>query len=189
MGRQLCVQNFIMCCTLRSKWKDLADTLIAGHANASIRCTRPEQHPIGATLPTSPKAYLHLATEDLNQSHPAAKLGVRLLGTIQSKSKDGDKVASTSSQMEIKCVTYVAGQFIFLSDDVACKLVTFTETKNTFSAEAEMYQKKSNKGAGNLIHWQTAGHAHACLAAKVLEATKSPMYFRRNDDNTVALLL
>jgi len=133
---------------------------------------------------------LDLATEDLNQSHPAEKLGVRLLGTIQIEPAGHDSRASTSSQLEIKCVTYVAGQFVFLSDDVACKLVHFTQSGSTFVAHVHLYQRKTNdRSAKKLTNWQTKGHSHTCLAAKELEATKSPMYFRENDDATVAMLL
>ena len=133
---------------------------------------------------------LDLATEDLNQSHPAEKLGVRLLGTIQSEPAGSDRLASTSSQLEIKCVTYVAGQFVFLSGDVACKLVNFTQTASTFAARVYMYQRKTNnKCSSKLTIWQTKGQSHTCLAANVLEATKSAMYFRENDDATIAMLL
>lgn len=133
---------------------------------------------------------LDLATEDLNQSHPAEKLGMRLLGTTLSAPAESDSLASTASQLEIKCVTYVAGQFVYLSDDAVCKIVNFRQAAATFAATVYMYQRKTNDTCpSHLTRWLTKGESQTCLAAKMLQATKSPMFFRENDDDTVALLL
>ena len=59
----------------------------------------------------------------------------------------------------------------FLSDDVACKLVNFTQTTSTFVSNLGMYHRKTNKYASKSKPY-------------LLEA----MYFGENDDATVAML-
>ena len=53
---------------------------------------------------------------------------------------------------------------VFLSDDVACKLVNFTQTSSTFVAKVGMYHRKTNKCASKLANWQTKGQSHIILA-------------------------
>ena len=52
----------------------------------------------------------------------------------------------------------------FPSDDVACKLVNFTQTASTFVAKVGMYHRKTNKCASKLANWQTKGQSHIILA-------------------------
>ena len=62
----------------------------------------------------------------------------------------------------------------FPSDDVACKLVNFTQTASTFVAKVGMYHRKTNKCARKLTNWQTKGQSHTCSKPCTLEKTTTP---------------
>jgi hypothetical protein len=63
---------------------------------------------------------------------------------------------------------------VFLSDDVACKLVNFTQTASTFVAKVGMYHRKTNKCASKLTKWQTKGQSHTCSKPCTLGKTTTP---------------
>lgn len=133
---------------------------------------------------------LELATGDLNCSLPMEKLGQRLLGKVKEQKSSSHDVHVMSTESEIECVTYVAGQFILLSDTQAFHLQYFTRSASVFLAHGATYARIKRPGQnGCFAVWEKLPKKDQFLPAEALQATNSPMYSRNNEDATVALLL
>ena len=95
-----------------------------------------------------------------------------------------------SKELEIGCVTYVADQFILLSDTKAFHLQYFTQSASVFLAHGATYERmKPPVHKECFAVWKKQPEKEQILPAEALQATNSPMYSRTNDDATVALLL
>ena len=133
---------------------------------------------------------LQLATEDLNCSQPKEKLDKRLLHTSKEHTSNSQDVYAISKQLEMKCVTYVANQFIMLSRDKAFCVQYFTQKASVFRACGALYERmKRPERHETFAVWKKSQSNDLFLPVEALEDTSSPMYIRTNDDATVALLL
>ena len=133
---------------------------------------------------------LELATGDLNCSLPMEKLGKRLLGKTKEQGSSSHDVHVMSKELEIGCVTYVAEQFILLSDTKAFHLHYFTQSASVFLAHGATYERMKRPVQNECFAvWKKRPQKEQFLPAEALEATNSPMYSRTNDDATVDLLL
>ena len=133
---------------------------------------------------------LQLATEDLICSQPSEKLEKRLLGTVKEVTSNSKNVYVMSKELEMKCVTYVAGQFILLSETKAFQLQYFTQDACVFLAYGARYERMKRPGRDECFAtWKNIPDKIEFLPAEALQATNSPMYSRLNDDASVALLL
>ena len=133
---------------------------------------------------------LQLATEDLICSQPSEKLEKRLLGTVKEVTSNSNKVYVMSKELEMKCVTYVAGQFILLSETKAFQLQYFTQDACAFLAYGARYERVKRPARDECFAtWKNIPDKIEFLPAEALQATNSPMHSRLNDDASVALLL